>query len=36
MGMFDSQAGNILFPSWEKVVPVMGMIFEIEEAPANT
>ena len=36
MGMFGSQCGNISFPRWEYVVPVMGMIFEIEEAPANT
>ena len=31
MGMFGSQAGNIMFPTWEYVVPLMGMVFEIEE-----
>ena len=36
MGMFDSQAGNISFPTWESVLPVMGMIFVVEEAAANT
>ena len=36
MGMFDSQAGNIMFPTWEHVVPLMGMVFEIEQKPANT
>ena len=36
MGMFGSQAGNISFPTWELVLPVMGMIFVVEEAPANT
>ena len=28
MGMFGSQAGNIMFPTWEYVVPLMGMFFE--------
>ena len=32
MGMFGSQAGNISFPTWELVLPVMGMIFVVEEA----
>ena len=32
MGMFGSQAGNISFPYWELVLPVMGMIFVVEEA----
>ena len=36
MGMFGSQAGNISFPTWELVLPVMGMIFVVEEAAANT
>ena len=36
MGMFDSQAGNIMFPTWEHWVPLMGMVFEIEQKPANT
>ena len=36
MGMFDSQAGNIMFPTWEHWVPLMGMVFEIEQEPANT
>ena len=36
MGMFDSQAGNIMFPTWEHWVPLMGMVFEVEQKPANT
>ena len=36
MGMFGSQAGNIMFPTWEHWVPLMGMSFEFEEEPANT
>ena len=36
MGMFDSQAGNIMFPTWEHLVPLMGMVFEFEEAAPNT
>ena len=36
MGMFGSQAGNIMFPTWEHWVPLMGMVFEIEQEPANT
>ena len=36
MGMFCSQAGNISFPTWEHLVPLMGMGFEVEEEPANT
>ena len=34
--MFGSQAGNISFPTWELVLPVMGMIFAVEDAPVNT
>ncbi len=36
MGMFGSQYGNIMFPTWEHLVPLMGMVFEIEQKPANT
>ena len=36
MGMFGSQAGNIMFPTWEHVVPLMGMFFVIVEKPLNT
>ena len=36
MGMFDSQYGNIMFPTWEHLVPLMGMVFEIEQKPLNT
>ena len=31
-----SQYGNIMFPTWEHLVPLMGMGFEVEEEPANT
>ena len=36
VGMFDSQAGNIIFPVWESLFALMGMGFEVEEEPANT
>ncbi len=36
MGMFDSQYGNIMFPTWEHLVPLMGMFFAKEEKPPNT
>ena len=29
VGMFDSQCGNISFPTWEYIVPLMGLVFEI-------
>ena len=36
MGMFGSQCGNISFPTWEYIVPLMGLVFEIEVEPAST
>ena len=34
--MFSSQAGNIMFPTWEHLVPLKGMVFEFEQEAANT
>ena len=36
MGMFGSQCGNISFPTWEYIVPLMGLVFVIEVEPAST
>ena len=35
MGMFDSQAGYIMFQTWENWVTLMGMDFEIEQKTAE-
>ena len=34
MGMFDSQAGNIMFPTWEHLVPLMGILSQLNSKDA--